>query len=118
MLKSDVTIYKLLWENTLLEDREKWFVDRHEAFSYKSKFEGEEACEEVYHLTNAPEDLLEDYQKEIIKDFKGSPLSVGDVVRVETLVKGLKTADYYLCKSFGWEKFDGDVIQLLKHFSW
>lgn len=100
MLKSDVTIYKLLWDDNLFEDREKWFADRQEAFNYKSELEGEEACEEAFNATEAP------------------PIAVGDVVRIETLVKGLKLADYYLCKSDGWEKFEGNIIQLLKHFSW
>jgi hypothetical protein len=119
MIKSNVTVYRAPWTPLLRfsEDRENWYVEREPGFSYQSKLKGEEAAEEAFHLTNAPEDCLEDNHKEILAEqqFKGPSLSVGDVVRVEPIVKGSKMPEYYLCKSFGWERYGGDVIQLLKH---
>ena len=98
-------------------DRENWYIAREPGFSYQSRLTGEEAAEEAFHLTNAPDESLDEKQKEILKEqqFKGPSLSVGDVVRVEPIVKGSKMPEYYLCKSFGWERYGGDVIQLLKY---
>ena len=118
MKKSRITIYKLPWGNSFLEDRENWFQDREEGLSYDSQLSGEEAAEEAFHLTNAPEDYLEEDQKRLLQrlEFKGPSLSVGDVVRVDSYIKKHSTpASYYICKSFGWEKFSGDIIRLLKH---
>lgn len=97
--------------------RDNWYIERQSGFSYQSKFEGEKAAEEAFHLTNAPDDCLEEDQKQILIDqnFKGPCLSVGDVVRVESSVKGSMMPEYYLCKSFGWEKYKGNVIELLKY---
>ena len=84
--------------------------------TYRSKFTGEEAAEEAFHLTNAPDELLEEDQKAFLKelDFRGPSLSVGDVVRVAPVVDK-KFSEYYICKSFGWEKFTGDYFKLLRY---
>lgn len=114
--KSVITLYRsnrgiiIDWDK-----REEWYIDRTEGMSYRTCLTGEEAAEEAFHITNAPEDCLSDEQKIILKEqqFKGSPLSVGDVVRVSPILrKG--TSDYFLCKSFGWEKFCGDYFKLLR----
>ena len=119
MNKSTITVYRTPRNSVILfEDRENWFIVREPGFSYKSAFKGEEAAEEAFHLTNAPEECLEDKHKQIIKEqqFKGPSLSVGDVVKVEPIIRSSKKLpEYYLCKSFGWERYGGDVIQLLKH---
>jgi len=118
MIKYNITVYRAPWNSVAhFEDRENWFVVREPGFSYKSKHAGEEAAEEAFHLTNAPDECLEEDQKQLLKEqnFKGPSLSVGDVVRVEPVVRGFKLPEYYLCKSFGWEKYCGDTIQLLKH---
>lgn len=114
-----VTIYRLPWSPDYHKIREEWFQDRHEVFHYRSEVEGEKAAEEAFHITNAPDECLTDEQKAIIEmnDFKGPSLSVGDVVRVKSSKSGV-LPDYYLCKSFGWEKYEGDVISLLRHMSW
>ena len=120
--KSFITIYRRPKANNRLmnqqdwENRENWFVNREEGLTYKSSLGGEEAAEEAFHLTNAPEDCLEEDQKRLLErlEFKGPSLSVGDIVRVEPIVR-TSLPEYYLCKSFGWEKFEGDVISLLKH---
>ena len=118
MYKSNIVVYRLPWDSLRsLHDRENWYVARESGFSYRSCFSGEKAAEECFHLTNAPDDYLEEEHKEILKEhqFQGPSLSVGDIVRVEPFVKGSKMPEYYLCKSFGWEKYRGDVIQLLKY---
>lgn len=117
-MKSRVVIYRLPFNLSYSEDRENWFRDRESGLSYKSALLGEEAAEEAFHITNAPEEVLTDEQKSLLKDlnFKGPSLSVGDVVRVEPYIKKHSTpAEYYMCKSFGWEKYSGDIIRLLKH---
>lgn len=117
MKKSIVTIFRRPWDAGSYATREKWFQERTEALSYPSELEGEKAAEEAFHLTNAPEEYLEEAQKDLLKilDFKGPSLSVGDIVRVESVVRGSKKPEYFLCKSIGWEKYEADPIQLLKH---
>ena len=117
MLKSVVTIFRRPWGFDIdWEKREEWFADRTEGMTYKSTLKGEEAAEEAFHITNAPDDCLTDEQKLILEreGFIGPSLSVGDVVRVSPVVrKG--SSEFYICKSFGWEKFTGDYFQLLRH---
>ena len=114
--KSLITVYQESWNNRNWFSREQWFVDREEKISYKSALTGKEAAEEVFHLTNAPEEMLDENQKNLLKklNFKGPSLSVGDIVRVEPIVR-TSLPEYYLCKSVGWEKFEGDTITLLKY---
>ncbi len=120
-MKSRVTIYRLPWGLAYRDDRENWFQNRTQGLTFDSLQEGEKAAEEAFHLTNAPIECLEENQKELLEtlQFKGPSLSVGDVVRVEPYLKQHSTpCEYYLCRSFGWEKFEGDVIQLIKHLEW
>lgn len=117
LTKSLVTIFRLSWGTGLdWERREEWFLSRTEGMTYKSTLKGEEAAEEAFHITNAPEDYLTDEQKLILEEqnFKGPSLSVGDVVRVSPILrKG--NSEFYICKSIGWEKFTGDYFHLLRH---
>lgn len=117
--KSIVTLFRLPINDFYFEDREKWYVERSSGLSFESSLDGEEAAEEAFHLTNAPEELLEEDQKRLLKrlEFKGSSLSTGDIVKVEPLVRGSCLPEYYLCKPFGWEKYEGDSIRLLKFLS-
>jgi hypothetical protein len=120
MVKSIVTIYRLPWGIPLI-DREIWLQDREEGLIYSSTLTGERAAEEAFHLTNAPDECLSDDQRELLAslDFKGPSLSVGDVVRVAPYInKDKELPEYYLCKSYGWEKYDGETIPLIKHLSW
>ena len=117
MTRSIITLYRLNWNNLVFNNnREEWYRDRTEGMTYVSKLKGEEAAEEAFHLTNAPDEWLEESQKEMLAllDFKGPSLSVGDVVRVAPVVDK-KFPEYYMCKSFGWEKFEGDPFKLLRH---
>jgi len=118
MKKTEITLFRLPWNvSTLRNERENWFQDRVSGLSYYTDLEGEQAAEEAFHITNAPEDYLTDDQKEVLlkHNFKGPSLLVGDVVRVESVVRGRDLPEYYLCKSFGWEKFDGDRFHFLRH---
>ena len=116
-----VTIYKLTWDVNYLEYRENWYHPRVESLSYQTNTIGENAAEEAFHITNAPDDYLEEYQKLLLEEieFKGPAVSTGDVVRVDTLPKcQAQPAEYYLCKSVGWEKYTGNVINVIKYLSW
>ena len=119
MKKSIVTCYRLPWGLDYHAVREEWFIDRKEHITFHSELKGEKAAEEAFHLTNAPEEILSESQQDILKelDFKGPSLSVGDIVRVAPYLQNAKSKlpEYYLCKSFGWEKFKGSTIQLIKH---
>ena len=121
MIKSAIAIYRLPWSKSHFDVREDWYIDRQEVFLYHSDLSGEEAAEEAFHLTNAPEEILTEDQKAILaqNEFKGPSLSVGDVVKITSYPRDpSKLPDYYLCQSYGWEKFCGNPIQLLKHLSW
>ena len=62
----------------------------------------EALAEEAFHITNAPEELLSEPQKEwerIHRKNLAPSLSVGDVVQV-THAHG---TEFYLCLSSGWE---------------
>lgn len=121
-MKSVVTLYRRPWGTFVtLDEREKWFAKREIGFSYTSELDGEAAAEEMFHVTNAPIELLTEDQQNMLKllHFNGPSLSVGDIVRVESYLKKHSTpSEYYLCKSFGWEKYGGDVIDLIKYMSW
>ena len=66
--KFNVTLFRLSWTTSHFEDREKWFIGRESGMSYYTDLGGEEAAEEAFHLTNAPESLLTDDQKEILQN--------------------------------------------------
>lgn len=112
-----VTLFRLPQDNSYFDVREKWYVDREMGMSYYTDLSGEQAAEEAFHITNAPSDLLSEDQKRILLEqhFKGPSLSTGDIVRVESTIRGSVLAEYFLCKSVGWEKFDGNRFELLRH---
>jgi len=75
-----------------------WDLPRRHAFTYYTDKDGEKAAEECYHITNAPESILNEFEKHIAEQFRAAKtmsLSVGDVVRVGDQVE-------YLCASEGW----------------
>jgi hypothetical protein len=75
-----------------------WNLPRKYAFTYFTSKDGEAAAQEAYHITNAPESILNEFEKHIAELFraaKAMSLSVGDVVRVGDRVE-------YLCASEGW----------------
>ena len=63
--------------------------------------EGEEGAEQMFHIFNAPEEMLSNWEQVLAKDFRKDgnySLSVGDVVEV----KGKQ----FLCESFGWKELE------------
>ena len=92
------------------------FVTRKTIFEYKlptikkERF-AEEVAELVFHITNAPEEMLSEEELEVAKAFrdKGNySLSTGDIVEVD--------GDMFLCESIGWKKVDPNTIEVLhKH---
>jgi hypothetical protein len=96
------------------ESRKKWFVDREEGCSYKTPTTYNQVLSEALRITcNINE------QSEFIKSLEGTrtPLILGDVVRLEIPHKprGIP-AEYFIRTETDWSKFDGNTIQLLKHF--
>ena len=62
---------------------------------------GEETAELVFHITNAPEELLSEEELKVANAFRAKDnysLSTGDVVEVD--------GDYFLCEPAGWRQID------------
>jgi hypothetical protein len=75
-----------------------WNLPRKHAFTYFTDKDAEAAAEEAYHITNAPLEMLNEFEKHIAEQFRAArtmSLSPGDVVRVGDAVE-------YLCCSIGW----------------
>lgn len=66
----------------------------------KERF-GDEVAELVFHITNAPEEMLGEKELEVANAFRAVgnySLSTGDVVEVD--------GEHFLCESFGWKQID------------
>ena len=72
-----------------------WSLPRKHVYTYLTEAEGYDACEEAFHMFNAPLELLEEWQQCIAKGYSGTSLSVGDIVEVND--------EEYLCCSLGWK---------------
>jgi hypothetical protein len=72
-----------------------WSLPRKHVYTYLTEAEGHGAAEEAFHIFNAPEELLEEWQQYIAKAYSGPSLSVGDIVEVND--------EEYLCCSLGWK---------------
>ena len=73
---------------------------------------GEHIAELVFHILNAPEELLSEVEIEIANDFRAAgnySLSTGDIVVVD--------GEYFLCESFGWKKIENPIYPLINHTS-
>ena len=60
---------------------------------------GERIAEKMFHILNAPEEMLTEVERNIANDFRAKKhysLSTGDVVEVDGIS--------FLCKSFGWKE--------------
>ena len=60
---------------------------------------GEEVAELMFHILNAPEEMLSEEEIEIANDFRAPgnySLSTGDIVEVDGV--------QFLCESFGWKE--------------
>lgn len=63
--------------------------------------EGKDVAEQMFHILNAPEEILSEWEQTLAKDFRKDgnySLSVGDVVEVD--------GKQFLCKSFGWKELN------------
>ena len=63
--------------------------------------EGKEGAEQMFHIFNAPGEILSNWEQALAKDFRepgNYSLSVGDVVEV----KGKQ----FLCESYAWRELD------------
>ena len=81
--------------------------DRWEVYSCTSHVgparlkEGKEGAEQMFHIFNAPEEILSNWEQALAKDFRKDgnySLSVGDVVEVD--------GEQFLCESFGWKELN------------
>jgi hypothetical protein len=75
-----------------------WSLPRRHVYTYITEAKGQEAAEEAFHIFNAPESMLEEWQQYIARGYSGPSLSVGDIVEVN--------GEEYLCCSMGWKKRD------------
>lgn len=80
--------------------------------SFKMNHEriGEEVAEYVFHILNAPEEMLSEKEIEIANDFRAPgnySLSTGDIVVVD--------GEHFLCESFGWKKLENPIYPLVHH---
>ncbi len=78
-------------------------------FNYESPLSGKAACNEAFHIFNAPHELLKEKEQMIATQYRAKrlrSLSVGDVVEVVTNENGKPTYQSFVCASFGWEPFE------------
>ena len=69
---------------------------------------GEEVAEYVFHVLNAPEEMLSEVELKIANNFRAPgnySLSTGDIVVVD--------GEYFLCESFGWKKLEDPIYPLI-----
>jgi len=93
----------------LNEDREHRFTEQenaHRKFAlwYWTTKMGEDAAEEAFHISNAPDELLNEREKDIKLRWKGRALSVGDAVLVRPKPYGTYQDKSYLCCGSGWKE--------------
>lgn len=76
MKQTKVTAFHLPWTTEYHKIRENWFEDRNHHISFDCEEVGEKAAEIAFHLTNAPEEILEEDQKRLLKrlEFNGPSL--------------------------------------------
>ena len=73
-----------------------WSLPRKHVYTYLTDCKGSDAAEQAFHIFNAPEEMLQEWQRYIQQGYSGPSLSVGDVVEVNS--------EEYLCCSVGWKK--------------
>tara|TARA_R110002050_G_scaffold269589_1_gene411982 strand:+ start:333 stop:674 length:342 start_codon:yes stop_codon:yes gene_type:complete len=76
----------------------RWEVYKTSSKEVKS---GKAGAEQMFHILNAPEELLEDWERSIAQEFRALDnysLSVGDIVELD--------GEQFLCESFGWKELE------------
>ena len=98
--------------------RDQWDADEHTFRStiyeavipqIKKKRSGAEVAELMFHVLNAPEELLVEVDLNIANDFRASDnysLSTGDIVEVD--------GEHFLCESIGWKKIEEPIYPLVR----
>lgn len=81
-----------------------WSLPRKHVYTYLTDAKGQEAAEEAFHIFNAPESMLEEWQQYVQRGYSGPSLSVGDLVEVDGVD--------YLCCSVGWEKREVNCLPM------
>ena len=105
---AQVTLLSQTYFNLLRQVENPWAIQRRITSTFVLEVKPvnnawEALAEEAFHITNAPEELLSEPQKEwerIHRKNRAPSLSVGDVVQV-THAYG---TEFYLCLSSGWKK--------------
>ena len=75
-----------------------WSLPRKHVYTYLTEAKGSDAAEQAFHIFNAPESMLAEWQRYIQQGYSGPSLSVGDIVEVN--------GEDYLCCSMGRKKRD------------
>ena len=93
----------------LNEDGEHRFTEQEDAhrkfaFWYWTTKTGEDAAQEAFHISNAPDELLSPREKDIKLRWKGRSLSVGDIVSVADADDLDIVEKQYLCCACGWKQ--------------
>jgi hypothetical protein len=74
-------------------------LPRERVYEYFTDKYNEDACEEAFVLTNAPDEVLTEHQRLIRADYRGPSVSVGDMIEV---ISDEGVTDKYICDSVGW----------------
>lgn len=91
------TIYEGIFPQSFISRPEKDYVRT-----------GKEVAEFVFHILNAPEELLDEVELNIANDFRAPgnySLSTGDIVEVD--------GEHFLCESIGWKKIEDPIYPLV-----
>lgn len=117
-MKLKTTLFQRTYWSRLSSEENPWAVQRRITSTFEldirpTQTSWADVAEEVFHITNAPEELLSEDQKalsEIHHKNRASSLSVGDVVQV-THHHG---TEFFLCQSSGWKK--ANAVELWQFF--
>lgn len=92
------------------ENTERTVVFEYELPTIKKERFAEEVAELVFHMTNAPKEMLSEKELKFASAFrdKGNySLSTGDIVEVD--------GEHFLCESFGWKKIENPIYPLVNN---
>ena len=117
-MKLKTTLFQRTYWSRLSSEENPWAVQRRITSTFEldarpTQTSWADVAEEVFHITNAPEELLSEDQKalyEVHRSHRASSLSVGDVVQV-THHHG---TEFFLCQSSGWKK--ANAVELWQFF--
>lgn len=94
-----MTNIRIILNNKVYEENQRDYqiVTQEFEFNLPAKYDGEDACEAAFAITNAPEDALCEEWAAIAREYYPlRSVSIGDAV----VVNGVK----YFCMNVGWRK--------------